>query len=164
MKGQKVKIKYHPGDLSKINVFDPFDERYIPVPALDQEYTQGLSLWKHRVIRNFALREQDKPDLVALGRAKRRIREIVEAGKERKRIGTRTQIARWETSGKPFYQVEQEMEQVAEIAAPQAVQVQTLPVASTQDPVMPEALLEEELLTSEADEEWELDYSLTQGQ
>ncbi len=164
LKGQKVKIKYHPGDLSKIYVFDPFDERYIPVPALDQEYTQGLSLWKHRVIRNFASREQDKPDLVALGRAKRRIREIVEAGRERKRVGTRTNIARWETSGKPFYQVEQEMGEAAEIAAPQAVQVQTLPVASTQELVQPETLLEEEdLLASGSDEGWELDYSLTQG-
>ncbi len=164
LKGQKVKIKYHPGDLSKIYVFDPFDKRYITVPALDQEYTQGLSLWKHRVIRNFALREQDKPDLVALGRAKRRIREIVEAGRERKRAGTRTNIARWETSGKPFYQVEQEMGEAAEIAAPQAVQVQTLPAASTQEPVQPEVLLEEDLLSPGSDEGWELDYSLTQGQ
>ena len=149
LKGQKVKIKYHPGDLSKIYVFDPFDERYITVPALDQEYTQGLSLWKHRVIRNFALREQDKPDLVALGQAKRRIREIVEAGRERKRIGTRTTIARWETSGKPFYQVEQEqnMGQVIEMTALQTAQVQTLPESSNPEPVKSETILEEDFLT-----------------
>ena len=136
LKGQKVKMKYHPGDLSKIYVFDPFDERYITVPALDQEYTQGLSLWKHRVIRNFALREQDRPDLVALGKAKRRIREIVEAGRERKRIGTRTTIARWDTSGKPLYKLEQEqdMGQVVETTVSETVQVQSLPEPSTPEP------------------------------
>lgn len=164
LKGQKVKIKYHPGDLSHIYVFDPFDERYIKVPALDKEYTQGLSLWKHRVIRNFALREQDKPDLVALGRAKRKIREIVEAGRERKRASTRTTIARWETSGKPLDQVEQDAGQTAEIAAPQVVQGPVLPKVSSSEPAMLETAIEDDLLLAESNEGWELDYSLPKEQ
>jgi putative transposase len=110
LKGEKAKIKYHPADLSRLYVYDPFDNRYIDVPALDQEYTQGLSLWKHRIIRRAARSEYDTVDLVALGRAKRKIQEIVETGRSRKRLSTRKRIARWESSGKPTRQMESEQE------------------------------------------------------
>ncbi len=49
-----VKVKYHPGDISRIYVYDHFDQQYIEVPALGQEYTADLSLWKHRVILRVA--------------------------------------------------------------------------------------------------------------
>jgi len=101
LKGEKVKVKYHPADLSRLYVYDLFDNRYIEVPALDQEYTRGLSLWKHRIIRRAARDEYGSVDLVALGRAKRKIQEIVEAGRSRKRVGTRARVARWDTAGKP---------------------------------------------------------------
>jgi putative transposase len=108
LKGEKAKIKYHPADLSCLHVYDPFERQYIRVPALDQEYTQGLSLWKHRVIRRAVLSERDKVDIVALGRAKRKIQEIVETGRQRKRQRTRSRIARWDTAGKPIRQVVEE--------------------------------------------------------
>ncbi len=166
LKGKTVKIKYHPGDLSHIYVFDPFDERYIKVPALDQEYTRGLSLWKHRVIRNFALREQDKPNLEALGQAKRRIREIVEASKERKRLSTRAKIARWETAGKPFHEVEQTttQEQVIETTTSQEPQAPNPPAVSTKHYAASPTVLDEALLSSESEEGWELDYSYPKEQ
>jgi putative transposase len=104
LKGQAARIKYHPADLSYLYVQDPFEQVYIRVPALAQEYTQGLSLWKHRVIRQAVLQEQDRVDLVALGNAKRKIQQIVEAGRQRKRQGTRSRIARWDTAGKPTRQ------------------------------------------------------------
>ena len=44
LKGKPAKIKYHPADLSCLYVYDPFEQQYLRVPALDQEYTQGLSL------------------------------------------------------------------------------------------------------------------------
>ena len=97
---KKIKFKYHPSDLSRIYVYDPFDKQYIEVPALAQEYTRDLSLWKHRVIRSFVLSQQAKVDLVALGRAQRRIQEIVEASLERKKLSTRAKIARWQASGR----------------------------------------------------------------
>jgi len=105
LKAQKqVKFKYHPADLSCIYVHDPFETvpfkpKYIKVPALDEDYTQGLSLWKHRVIRNLVLSEQDQVDLAALGRAKRKIQDIVEAGRRRQRRHTRPYIARWDGAG-----------------------------------------------------------------
>jgi len=104
LKGQPAKIKYHPADLNYLYVFDIFEQQYIRVPALDQEYTQGLSIWKHRVIRQAVLEEQDQVDLVALGKAKRKIQQIVDAGRQRKRQSTRSRIARWDTAGKPTRQ------------------------------------------------------------
>jgi putative transposase len=108
LKGHAAKIKYHPADLSCLYVYDPFEQQYIRVPALDQEYTRGLSLWKHRVIRQAVLAEQDRVDIVALGQAKRKIQAIVDAGRQRKGQQTRTRIARWDTAGKPTRQVVKE--------------------------------------------------------
>jgi len=101
LKGQKAKIKFHPGDVSRLHIHDPFDDRYIEVPALTAEYAQGLSLWKHRMIVAAAKATGDKVDPKTLGRARRKIQEIVDAGRERKRTATRTHGARWDTSGKP---------------------------------------------------------------
>jgi putative transposase len=108
LEGHAAKIKYHPADLSCLYVYDPFEQQYIRVPALDQEYTRGLSLWKHRVIRQAVLAEQDRVDIVALGQAKRKIQAIVDAGRQRKGQQTRTRIARWDTAGKPTRQVVKE--------------------------------------------------------
>jgi putative transposase len=158
LKGQPAKIKYHPGDLSRIHVYDPFDARYVEVPALAQEYTQGLSLWKHRVIREFARAERDTVDLVALGQARRKIQEIVEAGRERKRAGTRTQQARWDTAGKPTRDL-QSRQQDATTQADDSMR--------SDDRQTPElhALSPDDLLISEDDQQaeaegWELDFSL----
>lgn len=101
LKGQAAKIKYHPSDLSYLYVYDSFEQQYIRVPALADEYTQGLSLWKHRVICHAVLEEQDQVDLVALGKAKRKIQQIVDADRQRKHQGTRSRIARWDTAGRP---------------------------------------------------------------
>ncbi|HSH79636.1 MAG TPA: Mu transposase C-terminal domain-containing protein [Herpetosiphonaceae bacterium] len=95
--GQPVKVKYHPADLSRMYVYDPVDHRYITVPALAQEYTAGLSLWKHRVIRRAVLVEQQTVDLAALGRAKRKIQEVVTAARKEKPVHTRARMARWGT-------------------------------------------------------------------
>lgn len=105
LKGQPAKIKYHPADLSGLYVYDPFERHYLRVPALDQEYTAGLSLWKHRVIRQAVLDEQARVDPVALGQAKRKIQAIVDEGRQRKQQRTRSRIARWETSGRATRQI-----------------------------------------------------------
>lgn len=108
LKGEKTKIKYHPADISCLYAYNPFENIYIKVPALDQQYTTGLSLWKHRIVRQTVLKEQDRVDIVALGYAKRKIQQIVDEGRRRKKQCTRSRIARWETSGKPIRQFIQE--------------------------------------------------------
>ncbi len=157
LKGDKAKIKYHPADLSCLHVYDPFERQYIRVPALDQAYTQGLSLWKHRVIRRAVLSEQDKVDIVALGRAKRKIQEIVEAGRQRKRQRTRSRIARWDTAGKPTRQVVEETQaNEAPGGSPMAVTEEPVtanaPCAATADQVW--------LSTDESPHtDWEISYT-----
>lgn len=162
LKGEKAKIKYHPADLSRIYVYDPFECQYIQVDALDQEYTQGLSLWKHRVIRRAVLDEQDSVDIVALGQAKRKIQAIVDDGRRRKRQQSRSRIARWDTAGKPTRQIAEQVcacETTCELAETTAVD-DALPDSSpTQiDSQMP-------LSTNEqTDTSWEISYpSLPKG-
>lgn len=99
--GAPVKLKYHPGDLSRVYVRDPFaqagEAQYLEVPACDPDgYTQQLSLWKHRVILRYARAQQAKPDLAALGRAKREIRALIQAAKGRKNQRGRKAMARFE--------------------------------------------------------------------
>jgi len=142
LKGQPAKIKYHPADLSCLYVFDSLEQHYIRVPALDQAYTQGLSLWKHHIIRQAVLEVQDRVDPVALGKAKREIQQIVDSARQRKRQSTRTRTARWDTAGKPTRQIADGLE----------LDNKT-PVTTTKEsvPTTP-------LLLSGDDNEWEIGY------
>jgi putative transposase len=126
---KRVKIKYNPADLSCIHVYDPDDRRYIRVPALAQEYTCGMSLWKHKVIRNFALSQQDRVDIVALGQAQRKIQAIVEESLHCKKLKTRAKIARWQTSGQTpgLSERREEPESVADVEPTAAENATLLP-------------------------------------
>jgi putative transposase len=77
---EKVHVKYDPMDLSMLYVYDPRPdhEDWLPVPAVDQEYTKGLSIHKHRVIRSYILRKKKEVDIYELAAAKKHIQEIVE--------------------------------------------------------------------------------------
>jgi putative transposase len=77
---EKVHIKYNPLDLSTIYVYDPRPEYedWLLVPAVDQEYTKGLSIHKHRVLRSYILRQKKKVDIYELAAAKMHVQEIVE--------------------------------------------------------------------------------------
>lgn len=96
---QKVKIKYDPSDLGSIYVYDPTNQAYLEVEALDQEYARGLSLWKHRIILRTARQDEDKVDVLALARAKRKIQEIVQQSKSSKKTRIRSRAARWMAEG-----------------------------------------------------------------
>jgi putative transposase len=77
--GERVMLKYDPGDLSIIHVADKTNGLYVAVPALNQEYAEGLSLWQHKFIKKY-VREvlRRSVDVVALCLAKERIQRIVE--------------------------------------------------------------------------------------
>jgi putative transposase len=93
----KVQVKYYPGDLSRLWVLDPFDLHYFEVKAVSQEYTRGLSLWKHLVIKRFMREElKRKIDEDALLEAKERIQGIVnEEFRLTRSIRSRLGAARW---------------------------------------------------------------------
>ncbi len=149
LNGQAAKIKYHPADLSALYVYDPFERQYLRVPALDQDYTQGLSLWKHRVIRQAVLDEQARVDPVALGQAKRKIQAIVDEGRQRKRQGTRTRAARWDMAGKSTRAMTQ-----LEPPAPPETPVQLEPLAE----VMTPSSIESQPSKLPDDDNWEVSY------
>lgn len=76
---KKVIVKRNPSDLSLIHVYDEKHNKYLPVPAVDHDYTKGLTLYQHTVISRY-VRERLKRsvDVFALARAKREVQEIVE--------------------------------------------------------------------------------------
>jgi putative transposase len=105
---EKVTIKYDPTDLSKIYVLDPTSHQFIVVPAMNQEYTQGLTLWQHRVIKNLAAIESKRVDIVALALAKQKIQEIVEREWQKSSKGkTRKSMARWLGIGRDDLKVDE---------------------------------------------------------
>jgi putative transposase len=92
----KVELTFDPGDLGQIHVLDPGKGIYICVPALDQAYAKGLSLWQHRVIRRFAHHELDgRTDIVALAQAKAEIRAMIDRDFNRKSTRGRKRHARF---------------------------------------------------------------------
>jgi putative transposase len=78
-KGERIKIKYDPMDISLIHVYDCDSNRYLPVPAEDENYTRGLTLWQHKVIKREArANAKDYVDAEELCLAKERIQKIVD--------------------------------------------------------------------------------------
>lgn len=147
LQGAPVKIKYHPGDLSQVYVYDPFERIYHAVPAQAVEYTRQLSLWKHRVICEYVRRERSPVDLAALGRARRKIQEVVDAALSRKSRPGGRKAGRWQTGGQP----------------PSLASGSTLPVAdatrATPIAASSSIVIDEQLLTTAPTEtEWSLTY------
>ncbi len=94
--GTKVELTFDPGDLGHINVLDSQKATYIGVPAIDQAYAHGLSLWQHKVIRRYAQRQLNaRTDIVALAQAKAEIRTLVERDFNRKSTHGRKRHARF---------------------------------------------------------------------
>jgi putative transposase len=79
LNGEKVTIKYDPGDISSLYVWDAEINKWIEVPAVDQEYAKkGLSLYRHLRNRRLALEQADQGDRVALAAAHHKINVLVQ--------------------------------------------------------------------------------------
>ena len=92
----RAHVRVNPADLSEIYVYDddPENPKWLTIPAIDQEYTKGLSLWKHRVIRNYVLRQKKEVNIYELAAAKQHLQEIVDREYELTRKG-RKKLARY---------------------------------------------------------------------
>jgi len=99
--GERVRVKYDPTNLSLIHVFDASQGAFIPVPAVDQTYTQNLTLYQHEVIKSFARRRiKEKVSVVDLALARQTVEEIVKRGwAETKKNATRQKMARFLNHG-----------------------------------------------------------------
>jgi putative transposase len=66
----EVTFKYDEDRIGIIYAIDKHNNRLIPVKAIAYEYARNLSLYQHTLIREFALRECDRTDEIALAKAK----------------------------------------------------------------------------------------------
>lgn len=105
-KGLRFKIKYDPADISVIYVSDPDSLKFFPIPAENQQYTKGLSLWQHKVIQRYARKAVDgKVDVVALCRAKEKIIKIIERDWLKiAQSGPKSRMARFKNISQPDYE------------------------------------------------------------
>ncbi len=163
LKGEDVKIKYHPGDISRLYLFNPFDKTYITAPARDPlGYTNGLSLWKHKIIKQYQAATGDRTDLIGLGQAKRHIQNIVDAARHRKRLNARKKVARWETSGEPPSLAERSPLANTSLLAPASTLPPATPeIVESQLPIAPLPPLDDDMLTPdqiEKSDEWNIIY------
>jgi putative transposase len=109
MGNKQAKVKSFPWDLGKIAVLDTYpgdgeQPHYIEIPVQPHfdDYVQGMSQYKHRLIRQITVAGQDKPDHVALGEAKRRLQSDIDEQMHRKKVSTRAKAERLRNSGKPL--------------------------------------------------------------
>lgn len=94
-KNLKLLLKFHEDDISYIHVFDPHAKVYVRVPAIDQEYTQGLTLDQHELIR-LKLREEarDYMDWNQVLKKKQELQELIDAAVVHKKMGVRKKAAK----------------------------------------------------------------------
>lgn len=78
---RKVQVKYDPGDLSAIYVWSPIHDggTWLRVPAVDPVYTEGLTFWKHSVIRRYLRKREKAVDSASLRAARKAIQQVVDA-------------------------------------------------------------------------------------
>lgn len=91
LKGQPAKVKFIPSDLSTVYVYDPFERTYLTVPSLEPGYTQGLSLWKHRLILQQARQTGHSIDRTQLAAARRQLQAIFQEGAHQRQSGRHLQ-------------------------------------------------------------------------
>lgn len=74
--GTRVVIEVDPQDIASIRVYNPLNNIWFNVPAVDQTYANELTLYKHRVIQAWASRSREANKL-ALMKAKEDMRKIL---------------------------------------------------------------------------------------
>ncbi|MEP7288624.1 MAG: Mu transposase C-terminal domain-containing protein [Chloroflexota bacterium] len=97
----QVRFRYDPDDLGEIYVFDPA-QGWLTVPALHPEYAQGLSLYKHKVIRQQVLQDKRQSvDIQALAAARLHLQKLVSEEFSRTRSSRGRKRAARFLEGKP---------------------------------------------------------------
>lgn len=102
--GEKVKlvVRYNPTDLGSIYVIHPKTGTPVLIPATDPDYASGMSLWMHRIIRNYwvSLKEKRAVD-IAISVAKAELFEAARDAMLDKRLQRyRSQVHRFVTEQK----------------------------------------------------------------
>jgi putative transposase len=72
-----VDISIDDGDIGTLVVLSPDKTRMFKVPALAQDYANGLTAWQHKVCKRFAAKQMSKYDSSSWLEAKERIAEMI---------------------------------------------------------------------------------------
>jgi putative transposase len=89
-----VEIRIDESDVGHLYVILQNNQGYIEVPALNQEYAKGLTLWLHNICRSYSRKNFNKVDVYSYALAKTEIREIVENELKLKRKKSNAKVAR----------------------------------------------------------------------
>lgn len=131
---EKLKIKYHPGDISRIYVWNPFMNEYIEIYCRLKDYANGLSLWKHNIIVQYLRKKYNEISDQNFLLGRNEIQEIVnnEWFKSGKRKKSRQALARLkETELDVFKQLRDDISKQSndgELPLPDEIQVQAVEV------------------------------------
>src|ERR1017187_1364864 len=89
-----VEIRINESDIGSIYVLSPKTSKAYTVPALDCEYASGISLWQHKVIKNYQRQHFDR-DYGVDGwlQAKSEIAHLIDESLKLKRTRTHKRIA-----------------------------------------------------------------------
>lgn len=91
----EVKIRYNPGNLGEIYVFNPSSKVYIPVPATNPEYAKGLTLYQHKLILKMARANGDRnPSIPQFLRYREELRLLTEQLRFSKKLQERKRAKR----------------------------------------------------------------------
>lgn len=79
LNGEPIRAHFNPDELGFMLINDPMNPGADPleIPAVNQDYTRGLSIYKHRVIRRFVLKKKGYVDIEGLKEAKAHIKKII---------------------------------------------------------------------------------------
>jgi putative transposase len=124
-----VEIRINESDIGSIYVLSSKTSKAYAVPALDREYASGISLWQHKVIKNYQRQHFDKDDGVdGWLQAKSEISRLIDESLKLKRTRTHKRIARYrETSEQGPAKVE--------TIKPAKTRPRTLTSATTESPM-----------------------------
>lgn len=91
-----VEIRINESDIGSIYVLSPKTSKAYSVPALDQDYAAGISLWQHKVIKNYQRQHSDTNEgLSGWLQAKGEISRLIDESLKLKRTRTHKRIARY---------------------------------------------------------------------
>lgn len=76
---RKWQVRFNPSNLGTIEIFDPKSLTYYPIPAVDREYANRQTLYRHNIHKRIAAINGDKvTDIRALCRAERELQEKID--------------------------------------------------------------------------------------
>ena len=91
-----VEIRINESDIGSIYVLSPKTSRAYSVPALEQDYATGISLWQHKVIKNYQRKHSDTDQNVdGWLQAKNEISRLIDESLNTTRKRAHKRIARY---------------------------------------------------------------------